>query len=264
MSVYRHLLQAVDDGRACCLIVLFSERGDLIERLCFEEGRLEGGALDPSLAAWLAEKAAGVLEKGACETLRIPEELRRGEFEAYLEPHLPPTPLVLVGGGHVGKALHDLVQHLDFNVTVVDDRPIYVSPERFPGARGVCCRFEEVFRQVPVRPETFIVIMTRGHRADGLVLEQALRTPARYIGVIGSQRKLLSTYRDLRERGVALEQLQRVHGPIGLEIGAQGAREIAVSVLAELIAVRNGLEGAEIRSKRASLPLGSLRARTET
>jgi xanthine dehydrogenase accessory factor len=171
--------------------------------------------------------------------------LRAPRGEVILEPVIGLQDLVIFGGGHVSKFVSRSAAMAGFRVTVIDDRPEYANPRRFPeAARTIPCFFEEAWKFLRITPSTSIVIVTRGHKFDELILEQAIRTSARYIGMIGSGRKVLATYRHLRERGVAQADLDRVRAPIGFRIGAVTAEEIGISIAAELIAVRRGMHGA--------------------
>jgi xanthine dehydrogenase accessory factor len=126
-------------------------------------------------------------------------------------------------------------------MTIVDDRKEYANAERFPeAAQTLAVEFHDAFNHLTVKSSSYIVIVTRGHRSDEDALERALHTPAKYIGMIGSKRKVLTTYEHLVERGVTVTMLQRVHAPIGLEIGAVTAEEIGVSIVAELVQIRRG------------------------
>jgi xanthine dehydrogenase accessory factor len=128
-------------------------------------------------------------------------------------------------------------------VTIVDDRQEYANPQRFPEAyRTLAVGFDASWEQLHITPSTSIVIVTRGHKFDERVLERAVHTPARYIGMIGSKRKVITTFDNLLGRGVPIELLRKVRAPMGLAIGALTAEEIGISITAELIAVRRGVE----------------------
>jgi xanthine dehydrogenase accessory factor len=171
------------------------------------------------------------------ETLRV--HLPEGEL--ILQPVLGRPSLVLFGGGHVSKSVSRAAAMAGFRVTVVDDRKEFSNPERFPeAAETLCIEFGEAFRHVTVTPSTYVIIVTRGHRSDEELLEQVARTPARYVGMIGSTRKVLRTYENLLERGIPLEALSKVHAPVGIDIGAVTAEEIGISIVAQLIHVRRG------------------------
>ncbi len=150
--------------------------------------------------------------------------------------------VILVGAGHVSMELAKLADYVEFEVLVCDDRLEFSNAERFPMARftHVVSDFQEIFKRVPVEEDSYILIMTRGHSYDQEVLGQALQTPARYIGMIGSRRKRAITYSNLRDQGFGDADFARVHCPVGISIGSESPKEIAVSIVAELIAARAG------------------------
>ncbi len=158
---------------------------------------------------------------------------------SYL-PHLARGKLLVVGGGHVGQKVADLAADVNFDVTVVDDRAEYVTEERFPkSVRRIAGRIEEVLPTLEVDEDTFCIIVTRGHNHDEEALFHLVRQPSRYLGMIGSRRKIKMIFDDLRREGIEESLLTRVHAPLGLEIGSQTVPEIAISIVAELIACRN-------------------------
>lgn len=158
---------------------------------------------------------------------------------SYL-PHLERCRLVIVGGGHVGQKVAEMAADVDFDVWVVDDREEYCNADRFPFAkRLVCGPIDTSLSGLDIDPNTFCIIVTRGHNHDEEALYHLAETPARYIGMIGSKRKIKMILDDLISENVARESLERVFTPIGFDIGSQTVPEIAVSIVAELIAVRN-------------------------
>ena len=170
--------------------------------------------------------------------LRLP--LPDGEI--VVEPIVGVRDLLIFGGGHVSLYLSRSAALAGFRVTVIDDRPEFASKERFPEAHAtLAVPFDAAWEQLRVNRSTSIAIVTRGHRYDEQVLERAVRTNAGYIGMIGSKRKVIATFEHLVSRGVPRDLLERVHAPIGLAIGAMTAEEIAISITAELIAVRRGV-----------------------
>jgi xanthine dehydrogenase accessory factor len=181
-----------------------------------------------------------------------------GTLEIFVEPILPKPQLCIFGGGHVSLALARIADQAGFEITVIDDRESFANLERFPMAAGVYTSFEDAFEKLHPNPSTYMVIVTRGHRDDMRVLKWAVGTGARYIGMIGSRRKVIAIYRTLEREGIPIETFARVHAPVGLEIGAQSPEEIAVSIVAELIAERRQGSGAlthktvKVESKAAS------------
>jgi xanthine dehydrogenase accessory factor len=150
--------------------------------------------------------------------------------------------LIVFGGGHISKHLSTIASVAGFSVSVIDDREEYADLSRFPEAsRVLAVDYKKAFTTIAPTPATSIVIVTRGHQSDQEVLAQALQTQARYVGMIGSKRKVIACFKNLQAQGVATSALKRVHAPIGLDIGAITAEEIAVSIVAELIRVRRGV-----------------------
>jgi xanthine dehydrogenase accessory factor len=179
------------------------------------------------------------------ETCRFPV----AEGEVILEPITGCPSLIIFGGGHVSKYVSRAAAMAGFRVTILDDRPKFANSQRFPEAtRTLAIDFLDAFEQCSIKPSIYIVIVTRGHRHDEDILERALQTPAKYIGMIGSRRKVLTTYEHLVERGTSVEALKRVHAPMGIDIGAVTAEEIGISIVAELIKVRRG-ESLPLRHK---------------
>jgi xanthine dehydrogenase accessory factor len=161
-----------------------------------------------------------------------------GTLEVFVEPLLPQPMLYLFGGGHVSTAVAKAASAAGFAVGIIDDREAFANTQRFPMAQEVYISYEEAFAKIKPNASTYLVIVTRGHKDDMSVLAWAARTDARYIGMIGSKRKVLSVYKALEKEGYRAEEFKRVYAPMGLEIGALSPEEIAISIVAELIAVR--------------------------
>ncbi len=160
-------------------------------------------------------------------------------MEILLEPVFCEPTVYIFGGGHVSEQVAPLAKNVHFKVVVIDDREIFANRERFPEADEVIVsEFEKCFDRLSIDESSYLVIVTRGHLYDGIVLEQALKSKARYIGMIGSRKKIGTLYQSLTAKGIAKEALGRVHAPIGIEINSETPEEIAVSIVAELIKVR--------------------------
>jgi len=158
---------------------------------------------------------------------------------AYL-PVLPRCRLVIVGGGHVGKAVADLAVDLEFDVWIVDDRAEFVAESRFPRAeRRISGQIEKVLPELEITSDTYCLIVTRGHSHDQEALFHLADRGARYVGLIGSRRKIKMIFENLAAEGVSREALAKVHAPLGIDIGSQTVPEIAISIYAELVAHRN-------------------------
>ena len=163
------------------------------------------------------------------------------EVQVFIEPMISSPVLYLFGGGHVSSQVAPLANRVGFKVVVIDDRPEFADPDRFPEVAEIHnYPYDDVTARLPVNESSYLVILTHGHGHDKTVLAQSLRTPAGYIGMIGSRRKISIVYNKLMEEGFTREDLERVHSPIGVDIGAETPEEIAVSIVAELIKVRAG------------------------
>ncbi len=164
------------------------------------------------------------------------------ELELFVEPLASEPILYVFGGGHVSLQIVPLAARVGFKVVVVDDRAEFADPDNFPEAWKVHqYPFEGVLDKFPVDESSYFVIVTRGHIHDKTVLSQALRTPAKYVGMIGSRRKRNMIFDALLKQGFTKADIGRVHAPIGLDIGAETPEEIAVSIVAELIKIRAGV-----------------------
>jgi xanthine dehydrogenase accessory factor len=161
-----------------------------------------------------------------------------GTLEVFVEPILPQPIIYLFGGGHVSMAVAKAASAAGFGVGVVDDREAFANKERFPMAHEIYTSYEEAFEKLHPNSSSYLIIVTRGHKEDMRVLAWAVRTEARYVGMIGSKRKVLSVYKALENDGFKPEEFERVYAPMGLEIGALSPEEIAISIAAELVAVR--------------------------
>jgi xanthine dehydrogenase accessory factor len=162
-----------------------------------------------------------------------------GDMEVFIEPLLQTPTVFIFGAGHIAYALSKMAVLVGFKVVVVDDRPGYATPGRFPEAsRVLTVDFSSSFSELAIDRSGYIVIVTYGHQNDAVVLEQALNTPARYIGMIGSNTKNEAVYTALKAQGVSQQQIERVYAPIGVPIRAHTPEEIAVSILGQMILVK--------------------------
>ena len=240
----REIMGAYESGNPVSVaMVVKSDSGRGVagaKLLLREDGSTQGALGDPGLDALALEAARRVADLGTNEHLMTDDGT-----ELYVEGFTTPPTLVLMGGGHVAKATYDLALLLRYRIYVVDDRPEFANAERFPGAEDtvVVPDYARGLDQVPINANTFIVIATRGHWFDDLALEAAIRTPAKYVGLMGSTRKTILIYQRLAGLGIPVEKLRQVHAPIGLDIGALTPEEIAVSIMSEIVMFRHGASG---------------------
>jgi xanthine dehydrogenase accessory factor len=201
--------------------------------------------------------APDAFRRHAVETLYFDNEGKRtsrrdvGEGQSYqvmLEVHERPATLLIIGGGHIGKALATVGNLCGFSVEVVDDRPEYANAERFPEADRITCgRFDEVLDGYAIDPNTYVVCVTRGHKHDETSLRLVAASSAAYVGMIGSKRRVGAVLQHLIDGALDEETAGRVHTPIGLDIGAETPEEIAVAIMAEIIQARRGGTGQPMR-----------------
>jgi xanthine dehydrogenase accessory factor len=174
-------------------------------------------------------------------------------YQVMLEVVEARSVLLVVGAGHVGQALTRLGEYVGFSVAVLDDRPEFASRERLPEAdRILCGDLVENLRSFPIDANTYVVLVSRGHRLDELALREVVTSNAAYVGMIGSRRRVTTVLKLLADDGFAVEALRRVRTPIGLDIGAETPEEIAVSIMAEIIQVRRGGTGRPMSEERAA------------
>lgn len=238
---YRRLNEALHAGRGSCEAVVFdAEKTGLVAPSSYlfnDTGRLIAHHLGP-LADHNGGDAPDAVRKNLPDVADRPRPSAVDGI-AYL-PNLERCRLLIVGGGHIGQAVGNMAVDLDFDVTVLDDRQEYVSRERFPRAAQLLCGdVGESLKNVEVTPDTYCLIVTRGHNHDEEALFHLVDRGARYVGMIGSRRKIKLIFDDLEAEGVSPEAIARVYAPVGIDIGSQTVPEIAVSILAELISHRN-------------------------
>jgi len=168
-----------------------------------------------------------------------------GNVRLFIEVYTPRPCLLIAGAGHVGKALCEIASMLGFEVTIIDDREEWADRERFPEGTKVMVKKDmaKVFDDIETSSDTFIVIATRGHEYDIEALLSALKKKVSYIGMIGSRKKVSEIFRQLIDKGIARELLRNIYSPIGLDIGAETPEEIAISILAEILKIRNNTKG---------------------
>jgi xanthine dehydrogenase accessory factor len=213
-------------------------------------GELENRVVKESLTSLLDGKPR-LLAYSMTDPARGDPGLCGGQVEVFVEPILPAPVLVVVGGGHVGKALAHLAKWLGFHVVVSDDREQFCTPEANPDADEFYpVPLAELPLRLSINPQTILILTTRGSNVDVAGLPALLETPAGYIGVIGSRKRWNTTVKELNEQGIPDEKLARVHSPIGLGIGAETPAEIAVSIMAEVLMLRAGGSGQPLQNPK--------------
>jgi xanthine dehydrogenase accessory factor len=252
-DIYQEIIRIKERGEEAALVTIVSATGSTpreegAKMLVKPDGTIAGTIGGGSLEAQVIKEAVGVIKQGKPKRLHMSLTAKEaeeagmicgGDLEVFIEPILTAPTLYIFGGGHISLPLAQMGKLLGFKIAVIDDRAEFASAERFPEAEMVLAGdFSQAFSKLNIDKTSYIVIVTRGHQNDELVLEWAVGTPAKYIGMIGSQTKVKTVFSHLLAKGVSKETLDNVHSPIGLAIGAQTPEEIAVSILAEIIKVR--------------------------
>lgn len=262
-TVYTAIAELEQQNRAgaFCTIVRSkgsTPRGAGSKMLVYEDGSIlgtvGGGELENRVIAGALEAMMDgvprVLEYSMADPQRGDPGVCGGQVEVYVEPVLPKPTLLIIGAGHVGKALAHLAHWLDFFVVVSDDRQEYCNPEFIPEAdKYLAGPMEELVDEIDLTRWTYVVLTTRGVDVDIQVLPDLLDSQAGYLGVIGSKRRWATTRNKLLENGLPEEKVDRVRSPIGLELNAETPEEIAVSIMAEIIMLRRGGDGGVMSEK---------------
>ncbi len=252
-DIYAEIARLIAAGRGAALVTVIATASSTPRDVAAKMLVRADGSISGSIGGGAVEKEAigialKVIKTGQAQrhhfTLKTDAPLGMacgGDMEIFVEPVLPPPALYICGGGHIAKELTPIARACGFRVTVLDNRADYATAERFPAAEDVrLADYSDVFAGLTVDAQGYIVIVTHGHHGDEVVLGQALQTPARYIGMIGSQAKTKAIFDHLKAAGVAEARLAEVHTPIGLKIGAETPAELAVCIMAEIISVRRG------------------------
>jgi xanthine dehydrogenase accessory factor len=257
MDLYEEIVRLRKDGRRGAVATIVNVRGSIpsfktAKMLVRDDGSIVGtiGGGCVEAEVWQAAREVMESEKPRTLTFDLNQDPKYdtglvcgGTLEIFVEPILPPADLYIFGAGHIAASLYKVARIAGFDVTVVDDREAYANRERFPEAQQVIAEdFDKAVAQLAPGESSYIVIVTRGHRDDMRMLRWAVQTPARYVGMIGSKRKAITIFKELQQEGLPAHLFDRVHAPVGLDIGAITPEEIAVSITAELIAKRRKVE----------------------
>ena len=241
--------ERVEGGEPVALVTLVEGEAAGSTALVTAEGTVLGPDLEGAVAV-AAKVLAARVERGAVH------ELGPGE-RAYIEPFLPPPLLVIAGGVHVAIPLARFGKELGFRVVVVDPREKFANRERFPDADQVLVVWpDEALAQLEVGDTTYIVLLTHDPKIDEPTLAAALKTGAAYIGAIGSRKTHADRYERMEKWGITADDLDRVYSPIGLDLGGSTPEETALSIIAEVVAVKNGRTGGSLRATTGPITIG--------
>ena len=258
MDVFDELIHLRNSGQKCALATIVQVRGSIPSfesaKLLVREdgsmvGTIGGGCVEAEV--WNAAREVIATNKPRHMSFSLGQDaaydnglICGGQLDVFVECITPQPAAIIFGGGHISKSLAKVLDLAGFRVSVVDNREAFANRERFPEAAEVHAEeYEDIYPKLSITESTFIVIVTRGHRDDMRVLRWAVTTPARYISMIGSKRKVIAVIKELEKDGLSSESFDRIYAPMGFEIGAISPEEIAISVAAEMIAMRRDPDG---------------------
>lgn len=256
-KILRDLITAQEEGTPVALATVVKARGSVprhagSKMLVYENGRISGTVGGGEMESRVIQAALDALQDETPRTVPYalvdPQKgdpgVCGGEMEIYVEPYTPPATIFIVGCGHVGQAVADLAHWLGFRVAVTDDREALATPDHVPNADVYLPgTIQDALAQHPINRFTHVVVVSRNVMVDREALPLLLDSPAPYIGVMGSKRRWAHTADLLREDGVSDEAIARIHSPLGLELNAETPKEIAVSILSEIIMRYRGGDG---------------------
>jgi len=253
-AIMQELLYCLDQNRPAALATIISATGSTPARagtkmLIYEDGSITGTIGGGALEARVIEEARDVIKKGEPRYAHYSLDndsaaglgmVCGGEVMVFIDPFLSGPQLVILGAGHISQFLAQVAKMLDFHVTVIDDREDFANRERFPDADHlIVADLEKVLDEYTITENTYLAILTRGHKHDQVALEKVARSEAAYIGMIGSVNKIKTVFDNLKDKGLPSSCLEKVHAPIGLDLGGNSPAEIALSIAAELVKVRH-------------------------
>jgi xanthine dehydrogenase accessory factor len=256
-DVLRAVLEAQETGQPAALATVIRTQGSLprhagSKMLVRPNGEIVGTVGGGAMEANVVRDAQAALADGQTRIVSYTlNDLSAGDpgicggtVEIFIEPLITSPTLVVIGCGHVGKALAELGKWLNFRVIVSDDRADYCNPQHIPGMNGyIVAKPSEVPQHITPGPQTYIAAVTRGLPIDLDLIPALLQLDVPYIGLIGSRRRWALTVKELEARGISQEQLSRIHAPIGLELQAETPQEIALSIMAEIVMVQRSGTG---------------------
>ncbi len=253
MDIYEELTRLRRLGQKCAMATIVQVRGSIPSyesaKLLVREdgsmiGTIGGGCVEAEV--WNAAREVIETERPKHLTFNLGQDaaydnglICGGQLDVFVEPVVPAPRAFIFGAGHISKSLSKVSTLAGFATIIIDNREAFANRERFPEADEIYAEeYEEVFPKLEINETSYVIVVTRGHRDDMRVLKWAVTTRARYVAMIGSKRKVIGVVKELEKEGIPREAMERIYAPMGLEIGAVSPEEIAVSVAAEMIAVR--------------------------
>lgn len=253
MDIYEEIIRLRQEGRSCALATIVATHGSIpsfcsAKMLVRDDGSIVGTIGGGGAEFEVMQTALEVIDQEKPRMVNFDLNKRPGldagmvcggSLEVYVEPIVTAPTLYLFGAGHVGLSTYRIARSVGFDVVLIDERDAFANRERFPEAKEiVVAGLDEAMAKLSPAANSYILIFTPSHMIDMQVLRWAMKTPARYIGMMGSKRKVTGIFHELQKEGMPAERFDAVHAPVGLDIGSQPPEEIAISVVAEMIACR--------------------------
>lgn len=251
MSIMKKAVELMEEGVEVALVTITKAQGSTprdvgAQMLVLRDGSIEGTIGGGILENRVIELAIQSIMKGESKSISISLEadlgmVCGGEIEAFFQVYNPRPKLLIIGGGHVSLSLYKMASLLDFDIIIFEDREEFLNQERFPLSKElVLGTIDENLRNYHIDENCYIVIVTRGHKHDEVALRSIVDSKAKYIGVMGSKRKVINMFNNLKEKGVDEKRLDKIYSPIGLHIDDGTPEEIAIGILAEILSIKNG------------------------
>lgn len=249
--IVKKALDELEKGKELAIATITSAKGSTpreigAKMVVLTDGNIYGTIGGGALEKHVIDLCMDAIEKGKSYNIHLPlnkegvEMICGGEVDVFIEVYKNKPKLLIAGGGHVGYAIYKVASMLDFDIVIFEDREEFLTKDRFPKANKlVLGNMRENLKDYPIDENSYIVIATRGHAYDEECLEAVVESDARYIGVMGSKKKILTMMENLKDKGIQEEKLDKVYAPIGLKLSNGTPEEIAISILSEILLVKN-------------------------
>jgi xanthine dehydrogenase accessory factor len=275
MDIYEEVVRLRRLGQKCALATIVQVNGSIPSyesaKLLVREdgsmiGTIGGGCVEAEV--WNAAREVMETERPRHMNFSLGQDaaydnglICGGQLNVFIEPVVPQPRAFIFGAGHISKSLSKVANLAGFATVIVDNRDAFANRERFPEADEIFAEeYEDVFGKLNIRDTSYLIIVTRGHRDDMRVLRWAVGTPAKYIAMIGSKRKVIGVVKELEKEGIPRDAFERIFAPMGFDIGAITPEEIAISVVSEMIAARRAPESEWRAVSKSIFASPSLRA----
>lgn len=251
LSVMKKALKDIENGKELAIATITKSEGSTPRgrgtvMAVLKDGSIHGTIGGGALEKHVIELCLEAISEGQSKAVSLPlntkgiEMICGGEVEVFIDVYKINPKLLIIGGGHVGYAIYQIASLLDFDIVVFEDRKEFLTPERFPLAKElVLGDVKERLKEYKIDNNTYIVVASRGHKYDEESLEAVVESEARYIGAMGSKKKIITLMKSLREKGISEENLNKIYAPIGLDISSGSPEEIGMSIMSEILLVKN-------------------------